>query len=130
MKTNFEYKIDHELKINFDIIKGEVDLNMLIEHEKIRIKSDKFNQNYNSLIDIRGAKFVNFLDDIDEFCDFLDAYTQQLKLNMERKIALITSNPLEVVNSTIFALGFGKKDSNLEIESFSTEKAAIQWLSS
>ena len=129
MGAIFEYKIDHDLKINYDIIKGDVDLNMVIQHEKFRISSEKFDENYNSLVDIRGASFINFMEDIGKFCDFLDSYTQQLNINMERKIALVTSSPSEVVNSTIFALGLKQKGTSLKFESFSTEEAAIKWLS-
>ncbi|QGY44178.1 hypothetical protein GM418_11055 [Maribellus comscasis] len=126
MNAVFKYKIDHELKINYDIIQGEVDLNMVIQHEKTRIQSDKFNEDYNSLIDIRGANFINFMENVGKFCDFLNDYTK--RINMERKCAIVTSTPLEVVNSTVFSLGLKQRGTSLKFESFSSEEAAIKWL--
>ena len=129
MKATFEQKIDHQLKINFDVIKGEVDLETIIQHEKERLQSDKFDENFNTLVDIRGTEFVNFLSDIGKFCEFLDRYTKEANINMARKCAIVTSSPVEAVNSTIFALDFGKRENSFKFKSFSTEEAAIDWLS-
>ena len=87
MEAVCQYKIDHDLRINYDFIRGEVDLVQIINHERKRICFNKFNQNYNSLVDIRGAIFVDFLNDIQKCCSFLNDFIKEI--DMKRKCAIV-----------------------------------------
>lgn len=126
MKTFLNYSIDHELKINYNVIKGEVNLETVIQHEQNRLSSSEFNEKYNTLVDIRGAKLLNFMEDIGKFVGFFD--NKKDLINLNRKCALVTNTPSELVHATLFSLGMEKKDVKMKFKVFSTIEAAKNWL--
>ena len=99
MKGYLENHINHELKINYNILIGAVDLNMLLEYLENLVESSEYKDNYNILVDIREAEMPDFLARMDEFINFFKASSGAI--NWSRKCAILTSKVDNVVISEL-----------------------------
>lgn len=69
--------------------------------------------------------FSTNLKDIDKYVKFLDANS---KVYGNRRVALITNTPNQVVSTTMFKMMQQNKSQSVEI--FSTNESALEWLNS
>ncbi len=126
MKPTIEYRVNHELKINQDIIKGRFTLEEILQHRWTELKKADYNDSYNMLVDIREAELIDFLQRMEEFVSFVKEVS--IDKNMKRKCAFLTSKPIDVVLAEVSKLYLKNLDTGIKIETFSTEEAAIDWL--
>ena len=125
--TIIKSKSYKQSKINYDLYIGEISLDAIIFHTKRRLLSFDFNKDFNSLIDIRGAIITNFINDIDRFCNFMKECLKNQ--NIQKKCAIVTSTPVEIVHAEHFANELINRSISLECGHFSSVEAAISWLS-
>ena len=126
MEKILEYRIDHKRKLIIDTIRGEIQLNELINHEKAKLHDPEHNDTYSALIDIRDSKFLLDKDEKEVVYNFYKEYSA--KINMNRKCAFLTSKPKEVVTSELFKLEVNQF-TEMTFRIFTTEEAAYRWLS-
>lgn len=127
MSTNYEYRVDPFLKINYEKIIGEVSILDIIKLKKEIVYSDDYQENYNLIVDIREATFTDFIQNIPQFTEFIIEISKFR--NMNRKCAFLTTKPVDVVNSELVKLNLDKLNIGIKMEIFSTENAALEWLS-
>jgi ATP sulfurylase len=77
-------------------------------------------------MDIREATFMDFREKFSQFMDFVKEIKQFRNLN--RKCAFITKNPEHVAYSEIVRFKLKAADVIVDIEIFSTEEAALNWI--
>ena len=125
MEKTLEYKIDHKQKIIFETCKGRIILNELIELEKAKFSDPEHNSSYSIIVDIREAIFDISNTEKELFYKMLKDVTT--KIDMDRKCAFITHKPKEVVFAELFQIRM-RKFSPVNFKTFSTEKAAHNWI--
>lgn len=126
MESYLQNKVDRELQINSNILKGTVDVDLLLNYLKNLVKAPDYNETYNVLVDIREADMPDFYVRINEFIQFFCNTSNEI--NWNRKCAIITSNPQQVVLSKLLEYEMDKLSSYLKINVFSTKEAALYWL--
>lgn len=126
MNAKFEYHVNHPKKLNHQILRGEIYLSELIQHRREIVYSQDYNDTYNILMDIREATFMDFREKFPHFMDFVKEIGQFR--NMNRKCAFITKNPEHVAYSEIVKLKLKLAEVKIDIEIFSTEEAALDWI--
>lgn len=125
MDKIIEYKFDHNLKISYERMKGKIHLNDLISYVQAKLNDPEYNNTYSILADIRGVEFQLSKDDKDIFYKLFEDSSNVI--NKNRKCAFLTNAPSEVVDSVLFKLS-QSIFSKINIEIFSTKKAAYNWL--
>lgn len=126
MKPNIDNIINHDHRINYHILKGVVELDLLLNYIKNLVPSPGYNDGYNILVDIREADMPDFFDRIDEFIQFF--LNSPKEINWKRKCAIVTTNEKHAVISIWYKHKMEKLNFDLFIEVFSTEEAALDWL--
>ena len=116
----------HHLQINHEIIYGEVTVNEIIEHRWKVMTNEGFHDDYKILVDVRDARFINFLDDLPFFMEYINKASKCFNLN--RKCAFITSSPEHVAFAEILKSHLAEVENHYIINVFSTESAALNWL--
>jgi hypothetical protein len=125
MTKNLTIKLDPENRLIIEILKGEITLKDLVECQSKMINNPEFSDSYYTLLDIRGAVFNFTKFDKIRFSVFLrDIATN---FNLDRKCAIVTNSPEEVVSSIIFQKVM-RAVSPLKIKIFSTIEAALEYL--
>ena len=125
MDKILEYRFDHEQKIIYEILKGDITLNELLQLERNKFNDPEHNASYSVILDIREANFRFSNVEKEIFYESIKDYTANL--NMNRKCAILTNNPQEVVISELFKLRMSQS-SPMNIKIFSTETAAMEWI--
>lgn len=118
--------VHHHLKINHEIISGDITLKELIEHRWKFMVQEGFKDYYKILVDIRDANFIDFMDEFPVFINY--AKRASACFNLRRKCAFLTSKPEHVAYTEIMKSGLVDIENSYIIEVFSTETAAINWL--
>ena len=126
MKSNIENHIDPDLQINYNILKGTVVLDMLLDYLKNLVAAPGYNDTYNVLVDIREGDFPDFFERMDEFIQFF--LSSPKEINWRRKCAIVTANKQHAVISFWLKDKMEKLKFDLFVEVFSTEEAAVKWL--
>jgi hypothetical protein len=122
----FQDIVHHHLKINHEILCGDITVKEIVEHRWNMMTQQGYDDSYKILVDVRKANFINFINDLPVFIDFVKKASACFNLN--RKCAFITSTPEHVVYSEILKLGLAKIENSYIIGVFSTETAAMNWL--
>lgn len=116
----------HYLQINHEILFGEITIEEIIVHRWKIMNEPGYNDNYKILVDIRSATFVNFLDDLPKFINYVKKASKLFNLN--RKCAFVTSSPEQVAFVEILISHLYEIENHYIINVFSTESAALNWL--
>lgn len=118
------YKIFPEEKIIVEYLGGKVCWSDHIELKKKEIAESTYNPDYSVITDIRNAQLdLNALEDINKYIAFLNNNSKSVG---KRKTAALTTSKEQVIHSEM--LRVMKKDLPIDIKSFSTLKAAFDWL--
>lgn len=125
MDAKVEYRFDHEQMITYEIFKGNITLDDLLQHSKKKFNDPGHTDSYAVILDIREAIFKLSEEEKNKFYKAISEYTSDM--NMNRKCAILTNNPQEVVISELFKLKMVQL-SPINIRTFSTTAAALEWI--
>jgi hypothetical protein len=118
-----KYHILKENKLIIEYHSRNLDIASFINFKTILSIDPSFSPNFNFIIDLKSVTFETSEFDLKKYTDFL---TSNKKQKGNRKIAVITNTPNQVVSSMLFKLLFS--NSSIIIEIFSTVNSAIKWL--
>lgn len=119
------YHIIKDKELVVEVLKGPVKLHEYINLKKQQIEDEDFNSNYNFLIDIRAVEFVFSRETEKRMKEYL-AFAKPIDaLSKEKKTAIITSTPDQVVYSMI---NQSLDSRQITYNIFSTKDAALEWL--
>lgn len=104
---------------------GILDADSFIEFKKSITLDPLFLPNLNYFIHLKKVTFSTNLEDIDKYANFLEANSM---VYGNRRVALVTNTPNQVVSATIFKMMQQNKAQSVEI--FSTNESALEWLNS
>jgi len=104
---------------------GILDADSFIEFKKSITLDPLFLPNLNYFIHLKKVTFSTNLEDIDKYANFLEANSM---VYGNRRVALVTNTPNQVVSATIFKMMQQNKTQSVEI--FSTNESALEWLNS
>lgn len=123
------------LKSNYKILKGQnliieyhsgiLDANSFIAFKKSITLDSLFLPNLNYFVHLKNVTFITNLEDIVKYANFL---ADNYHVFGNRRVALITNTPNQVVSTTIFKMMQQNKSQSVEI--FSTNESALEWLNS
>lgn len=123
LNSNYIILKEHNLLIEYH--SGNLDLDSYINFVTRTSNDPLFCLNMNYYIDISNVIVTASIDDIKKYNDFI---IENFECERKRRVALVTNTPNQMVFATLF------KNSNTlklkEIEVFSTNIAAIDWLNS
>jgi hypothetical protein len=104
---------------------GILEADSFIEFKKSITLDPLFLPNLNYFIHLKKVTFSTNLEDIDKYANFLEANSM---VYGNRRVALVTNTPNQVVSATIFKMMQQNKTQSVEI--FSTNESALEWLNS
>ena len=123
MEQHSNFKILSSEKLIIEYYYGEVTKDVIIDM-RINIINDKdYNSSFNSIMDFRDSVMNINHDDIMEIIDFIQ---NNIVLDSNRKIALLTHTPMHVVMTTLFT-NYGTA-LPMHYKIFSTLKATTSWI--
>jgi len=117
------YKILQKERLIIEYHSGNIGIEDFINTKKIISSDNKYNSDYDVIIDIRDIQLLFSQADIDKLIVFFKNYSPIVG---NRKIAFLTKKPHHVVFTTLFSNGIN--DTNMNAEIFSTLKAAVGWI--
>lgn len=124
IKSSYKILKEHNLIVEYH--SGKLDANSLINFKKRIVLDPLFTPNLNYFIHLKNATFAP----IDEAEDDISIYSKFVADNFEvygnRRVALITNTPNQVVNTTRFKMM--QKNVNQPVEIFSRYENAKKWL--
>lgn len=126
MDTTIDHHVNHALKINYNIVNGEIQFEDFVKDLDKIIYGPQYNDSYNILIDIREANFIDFSKKVFIFVDYIQNNARYF--NMNRKCSFITTKPLDVVHATLLIEKLHKIGFQIKFKIFSTEEAALEWI--
>jgi hypothetical protein len=112
-----------ELKTTVEYFSGPIHLNELIQHRNILADDMDFNPVDCLIADFRDAQLDFTKQDILAFIDFMRATK---KLLGDRRVAILTDTPNQVVASELYIMNLGNLP--MKVDFFSTLDAAIKWV--
>jgi hypothetical protein len=119
----FKYLIIPDLNLIIESWIGNFNFDEILEQKKMESADPKWKDNYNVLADDRQTNFeINVL--LNDNSKYLSLSQNFIK---KRKTALLTSLPHQVVTSILLQM-HKHPEALVELEVFSTVKAAINWL--
>lgn len=119
------YKILKKYNLIVEYHSGILDADSLIEFKKSITLDPKFLPSLNYFVHLKKVTFSTNLEDIDKYVRFLDDNSM---VYGNRRVALITNTPNQVVSATMFKIMQQNKAHSVEI--FSTNENALEWLNS
>lgn len=124
MTKKTHYKIFSEEKIIIEYFAGEVRWSDLVELKQKEIAESDYNPDFGVITDIRNAHLdLNALEEINKYLEFLHDNSKSIG---NRKTAALTSSKEQVIHSEM--LRMMKNNLPIDIKSFSTLKAAFEWV--
>jgi hypothetical protein len=127
MDPIFEHRADHDLKVNYNIIKGDLKFEDFVVNLNKVVHSPAYIDTYNILVDIREANFIDFKKNSSILLDYFSGTTTLF--NMNRKCAFITSKPMDVVYATLLIEKLQKIGIQIKFQIFSSTEAGLIWMS-
>lgn len=113
---------------NFNLIveyfRGYVTWEDLIELKKKEITSLDFDKDFNVISDIRNVKFHMSIEQGNE--KYIEFLLKDVRARGTRKSAIITINPIQLVNSEM--LRMGSENIKINLKTVSTLSAALEWV--
>jgi hypothetical protein len=126
-RSNFTIRTDHELKIVRYTHSGDITKTDIGEAWDEFMRMEEFtHQKYNLLSDYRDGRFNIPLEEVDEIVNILYALKEILS---GKKQSIIINDPYSTAGTVLFKHEVYEKVGFL-VEIFSTEEAAIDWLTS
>ncbi|OGS72698.1 MAG: hypothetical protein A3F91_07230 [Flavobacteria bacterium RIFCSPLOWO2_12_FULL_35_11] len=121
--SNYKILKEHNLIVEYHT--GILDADSFIEFKKSITLDPLFLPSLNYFVHLKKVTFNTNPEDIDKYVRFLDANS---KVYGNRRVALITNTPNQVVSTTMFKMMQQNKSQSVEI--FSTNENALEWLNS
>lgn len=118
------YKILKEHNLIVEYHSGMLDADSFIAFKKSITLDSLFLPSLHYFVHLKNVTFVTNLEDIDKYAKFLESNS---KIYGNRRVALITDTPNQVVSTTMFKMMQNKSQS---VEVFSTNESALEWLNS
>ena len=118
---NASYHIYKEDNIIFDIIDGQVTLDNLKNYDDYQFADPDYNDEYDTLVDLRGAEIILSFTDVNRFVD----YFNNLPSSNGKKIACVFSPVYCQLFSTMLAANKSKID--IDIKFCKSLKTALNW---
>lgn len=119
------YKILKEQNLIVEYHSGILDADSFIAFKKSIAFDSLFLPSLHYFVHLKNVTFSTNLDDIETYANFLEANS---KIYGNRRVALITNTPNQVVSTTMFKMIQQNKSQSVEI--FSTNESALEWLDS
>ncbi|MFZ2284584.1 MAG: hypothetical protein WAV86_11975 [Lutibacter sp.] len=120
--SNYKILKEHNLIVEYH--SGILDADSFIEFKKSITLDPLFLPSLNYFVHLKKVTFSTNLEDIDKYVRFLDANS---KVYGNRRVALITDTPNQVVSTTMFKM---MQNNSHSVEVFSTNENALEWLNS
>lgn len=127
MDPIFEHRANHDLEVNYYIIKGDFKFEDLVKNLDRVVRNPDYNDYYNILFDIREANFTDFMKKNSIIVDYFHETVSSF--NMNRKCSFLTTKPLDVVYATLLIEKLQKIGIKIKFQIFSSEEAALNWMS-
>jgi len=124
MTSSYRYKIIPEQKVFLQYFKGIVNLDVAVAAMTQVLKDKDFNATYNSVVDFRDAVLEFEDEEIEKFIGFLK---KQNAIDANRRAALLTNTPNQVLFLSIFELLTENMIVSYKI--FSTRETSVKWVS-
>lgn len=121
--SNYKILKEHNLIVEYH--SGILEADSFIKFKKSITLDPLFLPSLNYFVHLKKVTFTTNLEDIDTYANFLEANS---KVYGNRRVALITNTPNQVVSTTIFKMMQQNKSQSVEI--FSTSESALEWLNS
>jgi hypothetical protein len=126
MDKIIRYSILPELSLIIEYLSGKVDGDDAINLKKIEKNDPKYNANYNCLVDFRDTEVYMNNEGKISMSKFIEFFKGEKELLSKRKSALLTSEPQQVVLSSLL------KDFSIELpmyfEIFSTLHSSVAYI--
>lgn len=119
------YKILKEHNLIVEYHSGILDADSFIDFKKSITLDSLFSPNLHYFVHLKNVTFNTNQEDIDKYVRFLEANS---KFFGNRRVALITNTPNQVVSTTMFKMMQQNKSQSVDI--FSTDESALEWLNS
>ncbi len=119
------YKILKEHNLIVEYHTGILDADSFINFKKSISLDPLFLPSLHYFVHLKKITFSTNLQDIDKYSKFLEANS---KVYGNRRVALITNTPNQVVSTTMFKMMQQNKSQSVEV--FSTNESALEWLNS
>jgi len=119
------YKILKEQNLIVEYHSGVLDADSFIAFKKSISLDSFFLPSLHYFVHLKNVIFSTNLEDIAKYTSFLEANS---KVFGNRRVALITNTPNQVVFTTMFKMMQQNKFQSVEI--FSTNESALEWLNS
>ncbi|MBE0422525.1 MAG: hypothetical protein IBX66_01150 [Lutibacter sp.] len=119
------YKILKEQNLIVECHSGILDADSFIAFKKSITIDPLFLPSLHYFVHLKNVTFSTNLEDIAKYTSFLEANS---KVFGNRRVALITNTPNQVVSTTMFKMMQQNKSQSVEI--FSTNESALEWLNS
>lgn len=123
LNSNYIILKEHNLLIEHHT--GNLDLESYINFVTSTTLDPLFSKNMNNFIDLSNVVVTASIDDIVKYNDFTE---NNFKCDRKKRVALVTNSPNQMVFATLFKNGNTQKLKEIEI--FSTNESAIQWINS
>jgi hypothetical protein len=121
--SNYKILKEHNLIIEYHT--GFLDVDSFINFKKSISLDPLFLPSLNYFVHLKKVTFTTNSEDIDKYADFLEINS---KVFGDRRVALITDTPNQVVSTTMFKMLQQNKSQSIEI--FSTNESVLKWLNS
>lgn len=121
--SNYKILKEHNLIVEYH--SGILDADSFIAFKKSITTDPLFLPSLHYFVHLKNVTFSANLEDIDKYVDFLE---DNNKVFGNRRVALITNTPNQVVSTTMFKMIQENKSQSIEI--FSTNESALEWLNS
>ncbi|MDP2068300.1 MAG: hypothetical protein Q8K04_04975 [Lutibacter sp.] len=119
------YKILKEYNLIVEYHTGILDADSFINFKKKIALDPLFLPNLHFFVHLKNVTFNTNMQDIDKYANFLEANS---KIFGNRRVALITNTPNQVVSTTMFKMLQQNRSQSVEV--FSTNESALEWLNS
>lgn len=121
--SNYKILKEHNLIIEYH--SGILDADSFIAFKKSITLDSLFLPSLHYFVHLKNVTFSTNLEDVEKYANFLEA---NYNTYGNRRVALITNTPNQVVSTTMFKMIQQNKSQSVEI--FSTNESALEWLDS
>ncbi|PKP13520.1 MAG: hypothetical protein CVU08_04930 [Bacteroidetes bacterium HGW-Bacteroidetes-3] len=122
LKSNYIILKEQNLIVEYH--SGILDTDSFINFKKSITLDPLFLPSLNYFVHLKKVTFSTTAEDINKYVTFLNTNS---KVYGNRRVALITNTPNQVVSTTIFKM---IQQNTSQVEIFSTNESALEWLNS
>ena len=121
--SNYKILKEHNLIVEYH--SGILDADSFIAFKKSISLDALFLPSLHYFVYLKNVTFSTNLEDVEKYANFLEA---NYSTYGDRRVALITNTPNQVVSTTMFKMIQQNKSQLVEV--FSTNESALEWLNS